>query len=143
MPPSHPQPLFTHRDGHSPPRPRHPLAPTSSIWAPQPQPYGTTWPRAIDTFSNIAENRFHQQTMIGNAARTSPAAGKEDVFGPVSCLNASRPKDVGAIGDGRKKSSPELEDSVRGPFFFLALSVFPTAILSHHDISTSNNSSVL
>jgi pumilio RNA-binding family len=122
MPPSHPQPLFTHRDGHSPPRPRHPLAPTSSIWAPQPQPSGTTWPRAIDTFSNLAENRFHQQA-IGNGTQASVPVAKEDVFGPVSCLNANRLKDIGAIGDGRKRTSSDLGDSVRG-LFFLTSSAF-------------------
>src|SRR5271168_3398427 len=40
------------------PIPAHSRQPTgilASIWAPQPQPSGTTWPKSPDTFSRVAE----------------------------------------------------------------------------------------
>jgi hypothetical protein len=40
--------------------------------------------------------------------RPQPLVRREDVFGP----EPSRSRDVGAIGDGRKKNSPGYEDIV-------------------------------
>lgn len=88
----------------APLRPRQPLGVAASIWAPQPQPSETTWPKTLDSFSRVAEREFDLRTCF------EPVVRREDVFGPV----VARPKDVGAIGDGRKKNSPVLDDTVSG-----------------------------
>src|ERR1700722_742145 len=121
MRPPHPQPLFSLYNDQSPPRPRH-HSTASSIWAPQPQPSETTWPRAIDTFSDFAENRFNPQSRQSAApASVDPAknvSGKEDGLGPFGFFNPRRSKEFGAIGDGRKKNSVEFDDGVCS--FFLS-----------------------
>ena len=81
---------------------RHSTA--ASIWAPQPQPSNTAWSHAIDSISRL-EHGLHDGSRP-EARRTlsyPSATGGEDVFGPVGFLG-SRRKDVGAIGDGRKKN---------------------------------------
>ncbi|OCH92970.1 ARM repeat-containing protein [Obba rivulosa] len=83
--------------------PRHPS--NSSIWAPQPQPYDTAWSKAIDTFTRVNDGIDVQP----DARRTTsmpPGSGAEDIFG---YTGLSRKKDVGAIGDGRKKGSPPFD----------------------------------
>lgn len=82
-------------------QPQPVLGTAASIWAPQPQPSDMTWPRTLDTFSRVAEREVERQ------ARSQPLVRREDVFGP----EPSRSKDVGAIGDGRKKISPGFDDS--------------------------------
>ncbi|KAG5651172.1 hypothetical protein H0H81_009615 [Sphagnurus paluster] len=79
----------------------------ASIWAPQPQPSDTTWPQTLDSFSRVAEQEDDRDQHTGNIIR------REDVFGPVPTSIGMPPKlkDVGAIGDGRKKGSPEFEDT--------------------------------
>ncbi|KAF8837623.1 ARM repeat-containing protein [Paxillus ammoniavirescens] len=80
-----------------------------SIWAPQPQPSESTWPHAIDTFSRDAENAaFRSQKDL---QRFNPTFGGEDVFGPVGLVGPPRKRDIGAIGDGRKRQSPDFGDN--------------------------------
>ena len=99
-------------DGN-PPRPRQPAGISASIWAPQPQPSDSTWPKTLDSFSRImdrgAENFQTQEVKNPNSV---PLISREDIFGPSGNLNHARPKDVGAIGDGRKKNSPDFDNSV-------------------------------
>ncbi|KAJ3886568.1 armadillo-type protein [Lentinula edodes] len=78
----------------------------ASIWAPQPQPLDTTWPKALDSFSRAAESEMQSATRPELQNHSGPVITREDVFGP------SLPKDmasVGAIGDGRKKVTPDFE----------------------------------
>lgn len=80
---------------------------SASIWAPQPQPSETTWPRALDSFTRVAEREN---------ASTLPLTSREDVFGPLvasKIASSTQEMSVGAIGDGRKKNSPEFDDTVR------------------------------
>ena len=99
-----------------PPRSRQALGVAASIWAPQPQPSDTTWPRTLDSFSRVAEREFDLRS------RLEPVLRREDVFGPVPSA-PSRSRDVGAIGDGRKKNSPVFDDSVS--CFYLGIFSFP------------------
>ncbi|KAI0066409.1 ARM repeat-containing protein [Artomyces pyxidatus] len=83
---------------------------SSSIWAPQPQPNETTWPRAIASFSRAADDdkgRTRVDPLRPSPFQKQPSS--EDVFGPVGFLGNAHKRDVGAIGDGRKKSSPDME----------------------------------
>ncbi|KAJ4477458.1 pumilio-family RNA binding repeat protein [Lentinula aciculospora] len=81
----------------------------ASIWAPQPQPSDSTWPKALDSFSRVVESETQLAAHTENQHHPSvpgPVVTREDVFGP------SPPKDmvfVGAIGDGRKKVTPDFE----------------------------------
>ncbi|KAJ8496720.1 hypothetical protein ONZ51_g918 [Trametes cubensis] len=78
----------------------------ASIWAPQPQPSDVAWSQAIDSFTRVSPGAFRP-----DARRSSsfPISG-EDVFGPVGCDGGQRRQVVGAIGDGRKKSSPPYDE---------------------------------
>ena len=80
----------------------------ASIWAPQPQPSDVAWSQAIDSFTRVSPGAFRP-----DARRSSsfPISG-EDVFGPVGCDGGQRRQVVGAIGDGRKKSSPPYDERV-------------------------------
>lgn len=90
----------------SPPRSRQPSGISASIWAPQPQPFDTTWSKALDSFSRVAERDSEMQNCPDNRNATNlPIVSREDVFGPTS-------RHIGAIGDGRKKNSPGYDDSV-------------------------------
>jgi len=77
----------------------------SSIWAPQPQPSEATWPKAFDSFSRVVDHPDLRHS-------TSFPITREDVFGPVGFQDGPRKRDVGAIGEGRKKASPEFENNV-------------------------------
>lgn len=87
-----------------PPRQRQSSGLASSIWAPQPQPSDKTWPRKLDSFSRTAEDYMRDDS-------------RYDVFGPQLALNQAGSRltrDIGAIGDGRKRISPgDYDDSVR------------------------------
>ncbi|TFY77850.1 hypothetical protein EWM64_g6161 [Hericium alpestre] len=84
----------------------------SSIWAPQPQPNDTTWGQAIASFSRSAdEDKAKGTPDPRRGTSTRAAGGHEDVFGPVGFLGNSRKKDIGAIGDGRKKGSPDMDNT--------------------------------
>ncbi|KAG8219228.1 armadillo-type protein [Butyriboletus roseoflavus] len=92
-------------DDYSPPRSRTTAA---SIWAPQPQQLDSTWPNAMDPFSRDTEKTaFRLQRGLRGF---HPVFGSEDVFGPVGLVAPPRKRDIGAIGDGRKRQSPEYDD---------------------------------
>ncbi|KAF8640907.1 hypothetical protein AX17_000555 [Amanita inopinata Kibby_2008] len=111
MPPSDSTQYLSLYDS-SPPRPRQPSGISASIWAPQPQPSDSGWPRTLDSFSRVAERDFevfHSQEHRN--PNSLPLISREDVFGPSSNLTNARSRDVGAIGDGRKKNSPDFDNT--------------------------------
>lgn len=124
-PSDHPSSFFSLYDPN-PPRPRQPSGTAASIWAPQPQPSGTTWPKALDSFSRVAERDSELcDRPDAHHTVTLPVIGREDVFGPAPALSTARARDVGAIGDGRKKHSPDFEDTVGSPLtIILAFLIF-------------------
>jgi len=85
----------------------------SSIWAPQPHPTEASWQQAITSFSQSAEE---EKVRSKPDDRRGPTFGRpdrdEDVFGPVDFFQADHKKNVGAIGDGRKKTSPDTVNNV-------------------------------
>lgn len=86
----------------------------SSIWAPRPLVSDTTWPRHVDTFGRRFRE-FDSPQQRSDPYRSHYRSGnalEEDVFGPVGFAATPRKYNVGAIGDGRKRSSPDLDDSV-------------------------------
>ncbi|KAG2052679.1 ARM repeat-containing protein [Suillus hirtellus] len=97
---------FSHE--YSPPRSRTTAA---SIWAPQPQLLDSTWPKAIDSFSRDAEKELQRSGCVPYGRNFVSGNGSEDVFGPVGLVGMPRKRDIGAIGDGRKKQSPDFDDS--------------------------------
>ncbi|KAG6830637.1 hypothetical protein H0H87_007472 [Tephrocybe sp. NHM501043] len=109
------------------PTPPPPRSLSSSIWAPQPQPSETTWPKALDSFQREAmwnsdhhhQQHGHQHTQNPhfqpheqnqqNEKQQQSVVRREDVFGPVLQEQQQRAQGAqvrapGAIGDGRKKS---------------------------------------
>jgi len=110
--PTDSQQFLVYDPNYPPQRSRQPSGLLGSIWAPQPQPSGTTWPSTLETFSREAEQYARFDTK--NPPQQMSVITREDVFGPGDgrgALKASR--DIGAIGDGRKKNSPDYENSVR------------------------------
>ncbi|KIJ66591.1 hypothetical protein HYDPIDRAFT_186891 [Hydnomerulius pinastri MD-312] len=100
---------FGDHDEYSPPRSR---TTAGSIWAPQPQPLESTWPNAIDSFSRDVERPALYANRPQNGLQLyNPTFGSEDVFGPVGLVGPPRKRDIGAIGDGRKRQGPEFEDN--------------------------------
>ena len=88
---------------------------SSSIWAPQPQPTEASWQQAITTFSQSAEEekvRARSDDRRAPPTFSVPDSRGEDVFGPIDFFRADHKKDVGAIGDGRKKASPVAVNNV-------------------------------
>ncbi|KAJ3775650.1 armadillo-type protein [Lentinula raphanica] len=81
----------------------------ASIWAPQPQPLDTTWPKALDSFSRVAESDTQLATrseLQHTPSVPCSAITREDVFGPSPPKNMAS---VGAIGDGRKNVTLDFE----------------------------------
>jgi hypothetical protein len=96
-----------------PPRSRQPSGLLGSIWAPQPQQSDDTWPRALDNFSRAAELQSDLCPFFEARNPTAqPIVSREDVFGPTQKFT----REIGAIGDGRKKNSPDQDDKVFAPF---------------------------
>ena len=91
----------------------------ASIWAPQPQPSDNTWSKAIDSFSRLNLNgppptsgaAFPRPPPLRSSSFPAINNG-EDVFGPLG-FEMHRRRDVGAIGDGRKRTSPAYDGLVR------------------------------
>ena len=103
----------------SPPRSRRPSGISASIWAPQPQPSDNTWPKTLDSFSRVVQR--DAEVLQPLETKNVPLISREDIFGPSENPNLNtRPKDVGAIGDGRKKNSPDFDNSVGCSLFFPA-----------------------
>ncbi|KAH0582000.1 hypothetical protein H2248_011660 [Termitomyces sp. 'cryptogamus'] len=88
---------------------RQPATLAASIWAPQPQPSETTWPKTLDSFSRVAEQHDPVSTNIVYDPNSAPVR-REDVFGPVPSQVRAPKEPFGAIGDGRKKSPSEFND---------------------------------
>ncbi|KAI0275294.1 armadillo-type protein [Gloeopeniophorella convolvens] len=81
---------------------------SSSIWAPQPHPNEASWQQAITSFSQSAnDDKVRGRPDDRRAPPFATRDRVEDVFGPVGFLHSESKKDVGAIGDGRKKTSPD------------------------------------
>jgi pumilio RNA-binding family len=105
-------------------RQRQPSGLSGSIWAPVPQPSETTWPKALDSFSRVAERENEYIARADRRASTNmPLISREDVFGPQPAFSQTQTqrqsRDVGAIGDGRKRVTPEYaEDTVRSQSFW-------------------------
>ena len=99
--------------GPAPPRVRQPSGLLGSIWAPQPQQSGTTWPRALESFSRAAELQSDLYPLREPRNPTvQPIVSRDDLFGPLQ----ETTREIGAIGDGRKKNSPDGDDKVCSPF---------------------------
>ncbi|KIM38132.1 hypothetical protein M413DRAFT_76168 [Hebeloma cylindrosporum] len=110
--PTDPQQFLSPYDP-APPRARQPSGLLGSIWAPQPQPSDTTWPRTLDSFSRVAEREADQYPRSDprNGGALGPIISREDVFGPSPHPPKRDSREIGAIGDGRKKNSPDYEDT--------------------------------
>ncbi len=91
-------------------------SPTSaaSIWAPQPQSPGGTWPKSLHSYANhhpvLGERRglgFRQPLFPISDERPLT---REDVFGPLGGTEQASRIPIGPIGEGRRKDNP-LQDS--------------------------------
>src|SRR5712671_5404566 len=112
---------------------------SSSIWAPQPHPTEASWQQAITSFSQSAEEekvRTKPDDRRGPPFQIGAPNKDEDVFGPIDFFRVDHKKDVGAIGDGRKKTSPDAVNNVK--LFFVVRS----CRLMSFDCSTLNSSFV-
>lgn len=83
----------------------------SSIWAPQPQLTETAWSRAIDSI-NRADPSAQIRPEAHRASSYPSGQSTEDIFGPMGPSPPMNKKDIGAIGDGRKKSIPDMDPMV-------------------------------
>ncbi|KAI0079533.1 ARM repeat-containing protein [Panus rudis PR-1116 ss-1] len=85
----------------------------SSIWAPQPQVTAPSWSRPAEVSADI-DLSYCPTSGRPEPQRSSsyPSKSVEDVFGPLGSSDHLLRKDVGAIGDGRKKSVPEIDTRV-------------------------------
>ncbi|TBU26856.1 ARM repeat-containing protein [Dichomitus squalens] len=86
----------------------------ASIWAPQPQPSDTAWTKAIDSFTRanlhgLTGTGLSRPTPQRSSSFPAPNHG-QDVFGLPMSQDGQRRRDVGAIGDGRKKLSPTFDE---------------------------------
>ncbi|KAG1859848.1 armadillo-type protein [Suillus subluteus] len=98
---------FSHE--YSPPRSR---TTASSIWLLSLSCWIRCGQKAIDSFSRDAEKELQRSGRVPNGMNFFvPGNGNEDVFGPVGLVGMPRKRDIGAIGDGRKKQSPDFDDS--------------------------------
>ncbi|KAL4068844.1 armadillo-type protein [Scleroderma yunnanense] len=100
-------------DDYVPPRSRTTAA---SIWAPKQQETETTWPPLLDGHalkgekSHLAANLQKIGLEPFNPVTLGSGSG-EDVFGPLGSVGSFHKKEVGAIGDGRKRQSPPFDDT--------------------------------
>ncbi|KAF7971016.1 hypothetical protein HWV62_22201, partial [Athelia sp. TMB] len=83
---------------------------SASIWAPQSTQCETSWSKARDNFSRGAQQGRRPHPQLDRVP--SFPITREDVFGPgTGSKTDARQTGVGAIGEGRKKTSPTLDDS--------------------------------
>lgn len=84
-----------------------------SIWAPQPKPSDMTWPRTLDCFSRVASEKdgVHLASDARVFTLQQPLIAK-DFFAANPQAHKVPIREVGAIGDGRKKNTPDYGDSV-------------------------------
>ena len=105
-------------DAHN--RARQHSAPSStslnaSIWAPQPQSPGGTWPKDVlefDEHSGSADNRLETAQRRVFPIADDRSFTKEDVFGLPSTIQVPTQARVGAIGEGRQRDLPFREAEV-------------------------------
>lgn len=90
----------------------------ASIWAPQPQPSDTTWSKAIDTISRLPDGGAYMRPEFHRATSHPASRQGEDVFGPVG-LSGLDKKDVGTIGDGRRRTPPDFDPIVCSTLLFI------------------------
>ena len=112
--------------GPTPPqvRARQPSGLSGSIWAPQPQPSVATWPKALDSFSRVAERDSEQLLRLDSRTATNlPIVSREDVFGAAPTSNSGS-REIGAIGDGRIRNALDCEDTVCALFSFFLVRVY-------------------
>lgn len=110
---------------------------SSSIWAPQPHPTEVSWQQAITSFSQSAEE---DKVTVKPDSRRGPSRAPErdeDVFGPIDFLRADHRKDVGAIGDGRKKTSPDAVNKVNSTHFLAAYEYWLIELTLAHRTASS------
>lgn len=90
---------------------------SSSIWAPQPQPSDNTWSKAIESISRANEDHLREPSRpeFRRAMSNPTNNGGEDVFGTAGAagIGGQDKRTVGAIGDGRKRSTPDYDPMVR------------------------------
>ena len=90
---------------------------STSIWAPQPHPTEASWQKAITSFSQSAEDKSRLRPDDRRGPTFVAPDRNEDVFSPIDFLCADSKKDVGAIGDGRKRASPDTVNNVHSMLF--------------------------
>lgn len=81
---------------------------SQSIWAPQPQSPGGTWPKSIFSYNDnvgLVDLQGSQAPSTMPLAENRQPLTKEDVFGTLSGTSAPVPnrREVGAIGEGRQR----------------------------------------
>ncbi|KAI6012746.1 ARM repeat-containing protein [Pisolithus orientalis] len=93
--------------------PPHARTSAGSIWAPKQQETESVWPPRLDGFSGSGENLSIPANALHDRFRVFGGATghSKDMFGPAGIVSPPRKKDIGAIGDGRKRKSPEFEDN--------------------------------
>lgn len=84
----------------------------ASIWAPQPQPSDTTWSNAIDTMSRAPDGASYLRPDFHRTMSYPAGRHGEDVFGPVGLSGALNRREIGTIGDGRRKTPPDFDPVV-------------------------------
>ena len=89
----------------------------------QPHPTEVSWQKAITSFSQSAEDKSRMRPDDKRGPAFTAQDRNEDVFGPIDFLCADNKKDVGAIGDGRKRASPDTVNNVNSIFCILFVDV--------------------
>ncbi|KAI6031156.1 hypothetical protein PISMIDRAFT_443300 [Pisolithus microcarpus 441] len=97
-------------DYFDPPRAR---TSAGSIWAPRSQGTEPAWPPALDGHPGSGRNIPFPAIALQKRFRAFDVevGNGEDVFGPAGTPSPPRKKDIGAIGDGRKRGNTEFKDS--------------------------------
>ena len=111
---------------------------SASIWAPQPHPTEASWQQAITSFSQTAgeeKARTRSDDRRGPTTFSAPDRRDEDVFGPIDFFRTDHKKDVGAIGDGRKKASP---DTVNNVSYLTPYSRYTGTVGSHRTLTLAH-----
>ncbi|KAI0095171.1 armadillo-type protein [Irpex rosettiformis] len=92
---------------------RPPPGLSSSIWAPQPQPSDTTWSKAIESISRVHEDHLKEPARpeFRRALSNPTNRNCEDLFDAVGLVSTGSQdkRAIGAIGDGRKRSTPDYD----------------------------------
>lgn len=95
-------------EDYVPPRSR---TTAGSIWAPKQQETEPAWPPVLDGHACKGERSPTAANSQQNRLATLRSGHSEDVFGLVGIVSSPSKRDIGAIGDGRKKQSPKFDDT--------------------------------